>query len=449
MKPIQALAALLPTLLRASPVHNDAESDISRLPQPAQFARNLHDENFNFKEGSKHLRPVRERRQDDTTPGYFQGQPNNGMGKGGRFNGGTNEALDLQNPNNLGAPNRDAGNVVNLKFSFSNARTRTYNGGWVREQAISDLPPSKDIAGAQLSLDKGSIREFHWHRVAEWGYVYKGRIAVTAVDNMGRNQYSVASTGDVWYFPEGEGHALQGLDDENEFLLCFDDGDFGRLGTTFNLDDWLAKTPRDVLAKNFGLDISVFDAVPVPNPYIQNATVSEEDIDHPFGELEGESSYVYKSSQQPAIEAPGGGGTYKNIDTEVFPISKTISAAVVELKPGAMRELHWHPNAEEWLYFHQGQARATVFLGNSAARTFDFVAGDTAVMPDNAGHYIENTSQNETLVWIEVYKADRVLDNSLQQWLALTPAPIVASVLRIPVDVVRNMKKEKQVLIAA
>ena len=70
-------------------------------------------------------------------------------------------------------------------------------------------------------------------------------------------------------------------------------------------------------------------------------------------------------------------------------------------------------------------------------------------MPDNAGHYIENTSQNETLVWIEVYKADRVLDNSLQQWLALTPAPIVASVLRIPVDVVRNMKKEKQVLIAA
>lgn len=41
--------------------------------------------------------------------------------------------------------------------------------------------------------------------------------------------------------------------------------------------------------------------------------------------------------------------------------------------------------AEEWLYFHRGQARATVFLGGAIARTFDFYAGDTAVFPDNSG----------------------------------------------------------------
>ena len=41
--------------------------------------------------------------------------------------------------------------------------------------------------------------------------------------------------------------------------------------------------------------------------------------------------------------------------------------------------------AEEWLYFHKGKARASVFTGNTNARTFDFSAGDTAVFPDNSG----------------------------------------------------------------
>jgi oxalate decarboxylase len=116
------------------------------------------------------------------------------------------------------------------------------------------------------------------------------------------------------------------------------------------------------------------------------------------------------------------------------------------------------------LYFHSGQARATVFIGNAAARTFDFTAGDTAVFPDNSGacmaidnlrvlltwytgHYIENTSDTEDLIWIEIYKADRVADIPLTQWLGLTPADIVANTLKIPLDVAKNLKKEKQVLI--
>ena len=120
-----------------------------------------------------------------------------------------------------------------------------------------------------------------------------------------------------------------------------------------------------------------------------------------------------------------------------------------------------------------------MFLGGAIARTFDFTAGDTAVFPDNSGnfplrslasspehvplycqpllthptlpsgHYIENTSATEKLIWIELYKSDRVADISLTQWLALTPPSIVASTLKIPLDVVHSLKKEKQLLIAA
>lgn len=52
------------------------------------------------------------------------------------------------------------------------------------------------------------------------------------------------------------------------------------------------------------------------------------------------------------------------------------------------------------------------------------------------------------MVWIELYKSDRVADITLTQWLALTPSSIVADVLKLPVHVVESMKKEKQVLIA-
>lgn len=84
----------------------------------------------------------------------------------------------------------------------------------------------------------------------------------------------------------------------------------------------------------------------------------------------------------------------------------------------------------------------------AAARTFDFSAGDTAVFPDNAGHYIENTSANETLQWIEIYKSDRVVDISMTQWLALTPPEIVSATLKIPLDVAQGLRKEKQLIIA-
>ena len=67
---------------------------------------------------------------------------------------------------------------------------------------------------------------------------------------------------------------------------------------------------------------------------------------------------------------------------------------------------------------------------------------------ESYSHYIENTSKTEDLVWIEVYKSDRVADIPLTQWLALTPADLVAQTLKIPIEIAEKIKKEKQVLLA-
>ncbi|KAH7124111.1 RmlC-like cupin domain-containing protein [Dendryphion nanum] len=375
------------------------------------------------------------------------GQPIDANGKGAPILGGTNNQVDRDNPSNLGEQSTDAGTVPNLKWRFSDSKTKIFNGGWVREQVDNDLPQSHDIAAAQQHLKKGAIRELHWHRVAEWGFVYAGRVLVSAVDENGKYQVDILEFGDIWYFPKGQAHTVQGLDDENEYLLAFDDGNFDAAGTTFNIDDWIAKTPRKILAKNFGVPESVFASLPTTNPYILNSTVSNRTVTGGNGPLTGNSSYVYKTFQHKSEPVPGGGGLFYKIDSTNFPIAKTIAATYVVLEPKGLRELHWHPTSEEWLYFHQGHARATVFTGNGNSRTFDFSAGDTAVFPDNAGHYIENTSETQNLTWIELYKSDRVADIPLSQWLALTPADIAAAILKVPIDFVEKLKKEKQVLI--
>ncbi|KAL4994048.1 RmlC-like cupin domain-containing protein [Aspergillus recurvatus] len=379
--------------------------------------------------------------------GFNEGQPIDDNGKGALILGGTDLHRDKQNPDNLGAQSTDNGIVPNLKWSFSDSKTRLFPGGWVREQLVQDLPQSRDISGAQQHLTKGAIRELHWHRVAEWGFVYDGSLLLSAVDENGRWTTEKLNTGDIWYFPKGVAHNVQGLDDENEYLLVFDDGDFEKVGTTFMVDDWIKHTPRDVLAKNFGVNASVFDTVPEKFPYILNGTIPEEANSVPRGTLTGNSSYVYHTYDHPSEPVPGQGGTFRRIDSRNFPISTTIAATIVELEPRGLRELHWHPNAEEWLYFHKGTGRATVFIGDSKARTFDFAAGDTAVFPDNSGHYIENTSDDVRLVWLEFYKSDRVADISLAQWLALTPAETVANTLKIDIEVVKQIKEEKQLLI--
>ena len=228
----------------------------------------------------------------------------------------------------------------------------------------------------------------------------------------------------------------------------FDIANFDDLGVTFMITDWVARTPKSVLAKNFGVNESVFNTVPTAFPYILNSTVTNDTVTGGAGPLTGNSSYVYRTFQHAPEPAPGNGGTWWKIDSTNFPIAKTLAATYVILNPGGLRELHWHPNAEEWLYFHSGYGRSTVFIGNGNSRTFDFQAGDTAVFPDNSGHYIENVSDSEDLVYIEVYKSDRVADIPLTQWLALTPSDIAAAVLKIPISVVEQLKKDKQVLIA-
>jgi len=127
---------------------------------------------------------------------------------------------------------------------------------------------------------------------------------------------------------------------------------------------------------------------------------------------------------QDPVRVPG--GKVRITDTSNFPITKTVAAAHVTINPAGIREMHWHPNADEWSFFIRGRARMTVFISGGSARTFDFCPGDVGIVPKSMGHYIENISDTEEVEMLEIFKAPRFQDFSLEQWLGKTPSKIVA-----------------------
>ncbi|ALA51997.1 oxalate decarboxylase family bicupin [Shouchella clausii] len=368
-------------------------------------------------------------------------QPIRADGAGGVDRGPRNLMRDLQNPNILVPPETDRGLIPNLRFSFSDAHMQLNHGGWSREITQRDLPIATTLAGVNMSLTPGGVRELHWHKQAEWSYMLLGHARITAVDQNGRNFIADVGPGDLWYFPPGIPHSIQGLDDGCEFLLVFDDGMFSDL-STLSLSDWMAHTPKDVLSANFGVPESVFATIPTEQVYIYQDEVpgplQSQQINSPYGAVP--QTFKHELLKQPPLVTPG--GSVRIVDSRNFPVSKTIAAALVEVEPGAMREMHWHPNNDEWQYYLTGQARMTVFTGNGVARTFDYRAGDVGYVPFATGHYIQNTG-NESVWFLEMFKSDRFEDVSLNQWLALTPTELVQHNIHVDSKFTNKLRKEK------
>lgn len=234
--------------------------------------------------------------------------------------------------------------MPNLRWSFADSHMRIEPGGWARQTTVRELPASTEIAGVNMRLDRGGVRELHWHKASEWSYMLAGTARITAVDQDGRTFVDDVSEWDLWFFPAGIPHSIQGLGEQGcEFLLVFDDGSFSE-DNTFLLTDWFAHTPRDVLAKNFGVPAGALAGIPDKERYIFPAPMPgplKADImsDHPAPQ-----TFSHRMTAQEPEQAPF--GAVRVTDQRNFPISTT-AAALVDVEPGGMRELHWHPNAAE------------------------------------------------------------------------------------------------------
>jgi oxalate decarboxylase len=347
--------------------------------------------------------------------------------------GPTNPPLDAQNPDSGLPPSSDAGGVQTFKYPFSLAHKRLHSGGWSREVTVRELAVSTSMAGVDMRLTAGGVRELHWHTAGEWAIMLYGNARITAVDSDGKSFVADVTEGDLWYFPTGIPHSIQGLNpDGAEFLLVFDDGSFSEYATVL-LTDWMAHTPRDIVAQNFGVSQQALEKMPKEELFIFQAEVPgalADDQRIAAGTL-GSSSrdFAFRTMQQPVTKRTKG-GEVRVIDSNTFKASTTVAAAIVTVHPGGIRELHWHPNADEWQYFISGKGRMTVFATGGRARTMDFQAGDVGYVQKTLPHYVQNTGDTD-LKFLEMFKSSYYQDLALSEWLAHTPPELVAAHLNL------------------
>jgi oxalate decarboxylase len=331
------------------------------------------------------------------------------------------------------AGREDQEELPNFRFALEESKGRVAEGGSAKEATVKQLPISRGIAGVSMRLKPGGLRELHWHaNAAEWAFVIKGRVRSTVIGPDGVAETNDFEPGDVWYFPRGHGHALQGLGpDEAHFVLVFDNGSFSEYGT-FSTTDWLGHTPPEVLGKTLGVPAPTFERFPREELYIVQGRVPPE-RPAPLrqgGERTAPQTHRYPLMAQLPYERFAGGEEHR-VTVKEFPISTTISANVLDLKPGALREPHWHPHANEWLYLISGKVRVGVFGSHGRARAEDFNAGDVGYVPQGFAHYVENIGDGPCRVLI-AFDSGVYQEISLSTWLAANPTGLVADNFKVP-----------------
>jgi oxalate decarboxylase len=361
--------------------------------------------------------------------------------------GPNNAALDAENPSSVWTLETDNGTVEPFKYSFSLAHKRIEPGGWTRQVTERELPISRTMAGVEMRLVAGGVRELHWHTSAEWAFMIYGNARITAVDTEGRSFVNDVGEGDLWLFPGGIPHSIQGLGPDGcKFLLVFNDGNFNEF-ETFLLTDWFTHTPREVLAKNFDVPASTFDNVPKKELFIFSTDLprplEEEQKTAAAGTGSIDNKFLFRASTMKPTRVRAG-GEVRIIDSKNFPVTN-IASAIVRLKPGGLRELHWHPLSDEWQYYVSGKGRMTVFEAGGKARTFDFQEGDVGYIQMSRPHYIENTG-TEDLLFLEVFPVGTYQDISAGEWLAHTPARLVNEHLKTGEDFLNKLPKQQAVI---
>jgi len=365
--------------------------------------------------------------------------------------GPENASLLAQNPNTNTPPDTDFGDIGPIWYSFDLARKRVEEGGWTHQVTQRELPPSRDIAGVNMRLTAGSFRELHWHTADEWAFMLYGNARVTVLNPDGTIFIDDVEKGDLWFFPAGFPHSIQGLGPDGcEFLLVFDEGLFSE-DNTFLISEWLAHTPDEVLTKNSNLDRAAIAKLPKDELYIfpsdlpgtlaaDRAIVGGKAVESPI-------QYTFKMAAMKPTRITRG-GEVRIVDSHNFPASTSIAAGLVTIKPGGMRELHWHPNASEWQFYLSGKGRMTVFMPPGRARTMDFNANDVGFVPAVAGHYIENTGDTD-LVFLELFKADTFQDFSMNNWLRRLPPQMVKAHTNLSSSEIQRIPSEKQEVIGS
>jgi oxalate decarboxylase len=335
-----------------------------------------------------------------------------------------------------------------FKFDIENQTGWVGEAGSAKEATVAELPVSQSIAGVSMRLKPGAIRELHWHALAaEWAYVLEGRCRTTVIAPNGQAEVDDFEVGDTWYFPRGHGHAIQALGPGDcHFLLGFDNGHFSEFGT-FSVTDWIAHTPADILSRNLNLPEAAFSRFPKKELYIGPGEVPPqtlEEVRNP--DLEPTQS-AHKFRLGKVAPRMLEGGEERIVSSKEFPLQTTLTAVRMNLKPGALREMHWHPHADEWQYYVKGRSRVTIFGSHGRVRTEEMHPGSVAFIKQGYGHFVEQIGDEPTELLI-LFNSGVYEEISLSNWLGANPKSVLTTNFGIDKDMLDRLPKSEKGILA-
>jgi oxalate decarboxylase len=324
--------------------------------------------------------------------------------------------------------------LQDFKFDIEATTGWVGEAGSAKEATVEEFPVSKSIAGVSMRLKPGGIRELHWHAIAaEWAFVINGKVLTTVIAPNGQAATDIFEEGDIWYFPRGHGHALQNIgNDEAHFVLGFDDGHFSEFGT-FSITDWVARTPANVVQRNLGLPAETVKGLPTKELYILPGKIPQS-IPEAYlaNDIEtSQSAHKFRLGNMPALTFPG--GWERIVTIKEFPINNTLTSVLQYLEPGAIREMHWHPNADEWQYLLSGRSRVTIFGAHGRVKTEEFKQGQICFIERGFGHCVEQVGAEPTK-FFALFNSPTFEEISISKWTAGNPASLLADNFQISKD---------------
>jgi len=333
--------------------------------------------------------------------------------------------------------------LENFKYDLDASTGFSGEGGTAKEVTVAEFPVSGSIAGVSMVLKPGAIRELHWHAIAaEWAYVIEGNVRTTVLNPKGEAAQDDFGPGDIWYFPKGHPHSIQNLGPgDAHFILVFDDGHFSEFGT-FSITDWFSQVSPEVLSRNSGLSLQTIAGLPKGEVYITPGKVPPRE-QSPFRNGDpviSQGAHKFRLLERDPQKWPG--GEERVVDSRDFPISQTVVGAIMDLEPGSLREMHWHPNADEWQFYIKGRARVGIFGAHGRSKVEEFAPGQVGFVKQGFGHYIEQIGDEPTRILI-TFPAAEYQEISLSTWLSNNPLQLIEDNFGISAEDVARMPKSK------
>jgi oxalate decarboxylase len=257
----------------------------------------------------------------------------------------------------------------------------------------NNFPILAGMGAFLLRLQKGGVREPHWHaNAAELSYCIAGNAKMTIYSPNAKRDTFTINPGQLTFVPRGYWHDVENIgNEEAKFVIVHNNERPEDLGISGSVGSLSAR----ILDRSFGISPpglfdqlnykSTHDVILGPKPAVFS---SSSQIQTPNTNTNTNSYTLNLLGITPQIQTPGGTGSLGMVSD--FPILSGLALFLIYLNPTGIVEPHTHPNAAELNYVINGKVRFTVFGPSGEVETSEIGKGQVFFVPSGYFHYLEN-----------------------------------------------------------